>query len=406
MQQKWEPEYADRMQGMQASEIRELLKVIARPDVISFAGGIPDPDLFPRSEIAEAYAHILKDQDAAARALQYSVSEGDPDLRNWIVDHMKTRGVKCTADNILITSGSQQALEFLGKLLISKGDTTLVSAPTYLGALQAFAPSQPNYDSLGFHQSNRSAASYTDAARANGGRVPFAYVVPDFANPTGETLTLQQRQDLLTLAREIDCPIIEDSPYGALRFEGTAVRSLQALDVEACGGIDASRVIYCGSFSKIFTPGLRVGWVCAKAEVISRLTLIKQASDLNSPAINQMVMAELAKTLYDQQVAKTINAYRIKRDAMLAALDTHMPDGVHWTHPEGGMFIWMTLAEGMDTAQLLERAVTEIGVAFVPGHAFFADKSGRNTMRLNYSLPSVAQIETGIAKLANLLREG
>lgn len=403
MQQQWQPEYADRMQGMQASEIRELLKVIARPDVISFAGGIPDPDLFPRSEIAEAYAQILKDKDASARALQYSVSEGDPDLRDWIVGHMAMRGVPCIPDNILITSGSQQALEFIGKLLISKDDTALVAAPTYLGALRAFAPSQPNYDTLGFHQSNRSAASYTEAAHANGGRVPFAYVVPDFANPTGETLTLEQRHDLLTLVRDIDCPIIEDSPYAALRFDGAPVRSLQALDVEACGGIDASRVIYCGSFSKVFTPGLRVGWVCAKADVISRLTLIKQASDLNSPAINQMVMAELAKTLYDQQVAKTIAAYRIKRDAMLAALEAHMPDSIEWTRPEGGMFIWMTLPEGADTAQLLERAVNEIGVAFVPGHAFFADKSGRNTLRLNYSLPSVAQIETGIAKLAGLL---
>ncbi len=400
----WHPDYADRMQGMQASEIRELLKVIAQPDLISFAGGIPDPVLFPREKIAQAYAQILADPDTAARALQYSVSEGEPALRDWIVAHMKTRGVPCAPENILITSGSQQALEFIGKLFLSQHDTALVAAPTYLGALQAFAPNQPSYDMLGFHRSNRSAASYVENARANGGRVSFAYVVPDFANPTGETLTLQQRHDLLDLTREIGCPIVEDSPYAALRFEGAPVRCLQALDIDARGSIDAAQVIYCGSFSKIFTPGLRIGWVCANREVISKLTLIKQAGDLNSPSINQIVMLHLAKTTYDDQVAKTVASYRIKRDAMLAALAKYMPKNILWSRPEGGMFIWMTLPDGTDTAKILERAVKEIGVAYVPGHAFFADKTGRNTLRLNYSLPSVAEIETGIKKLAGLLR--
>jgi DNA-binding transcriptional MocR family regulator len=401
----WQPQFADRMQGMQASEIRELLKLVEQPGIISFAGGIPDPALFPRDEIAAAYASITGDPAQAGRALQYSVSEGDPGLRAWIAAHMTAKGVPCDPGNILITSGSQQALEFIGKLFLSPGDTALVTAPTYLGALQAFAANQPVYDTLGFHHSNRSAQSYIAAAAANGGRPGFAYVVPDFANPTGETLDIAQRTALLDLARQVDCPVIEDSPYSALRFEGDPMRSLQALDIDRCGSINNSRVLSCGSFSKVFTPGLRVGWVCGRRDIITRLTLIKQAGDLNSPAINQMVMLHLAQTLYDRQVEKTVAAYRIKRDAMLTALEKHMPDTVSWTRPRGGMFIWMTLPPEQDTAALLERAVAETGVAFVPGHAFFADKSGRNTLRLNYSLPSIEQIETGIAKLAGLLRD-
>ena len=401
----WQPRFADRMDGMQASEIRELLKIIDQPGIISFAGGIPDPNLFPKSEVAEAYQAILACSQSAEKALQYSISEGDPALRNWLVDHMKKQGVNCTSENILITCGSQQALEFLGRLFISPGDTALVTAPTYLGALQAFSANQPSYDFLPTRCTNRTAGSYKELAKETNSQVSLAYVVPDFANPTGETLSLAERLRLLDLVRGLAIPLVEDSPYGEIRFEGERPASLLALDCQAKGSIEASQVIFCGSFSKIFTPGLRVGWVCASSEIINRLCLIKQASDLNSPAINQKVMAMLAERQFEAQVRKTTSRYKRKRDAMLAALEKHMPAGVNWTKPEGGMFVWVTLPEKLDAAALLELSVQEAGVAFVPGQAFFADKSGKNTLRLSYSLPSLEAIERGIEKLAALLRK-
>ncbi len=400
---RWEPRYSARAARLQASEIRELLKLLERPDVISFAGGIPDPALFPVDAVRTAYAAALADSEAAGRFLQYSVSEGDPELRRWIVGHMATRGVNCSPDNILITNGSQQALEFLGKLLLSPADTALVAAPTYLGALQAFSASEPHYDVLHPEGGNRTTLSYRDVAEAAGGTVKCAYVVPDFANPTGHTLTLDGRRALLTTAAELDIPIIEDAAYAALRYDGNEVAPVQAIDCAGAGSVEASRVIYCGTFSKVFTPGLRVGWVCASQAVIRRLTLIKQASDLNSAAINQAVVLHLAETLFEDQVARARRHYRIKRDAMLTALDRHMPTGTHWTRPDGGLFVWVTLPPHIDAADLLERSVEDVGVAFVPGHAFHADGSGANTMRLSFSLPDIETIGDGIGRLAGLV---
>lgn len=398
----WEPSYASRAARLQASEIRELLKLLEQPNIISFAGGIPDPDLFPKDAVREAYRSVLDDDGQAGRTLQYSISEGDPHLRAWIAGHMASKGVTCTTENILITSGSQQALEFVGKLLLSPSDTALVTAPTYLGALQAFSACEPAYDQLQPVMGNRTAPAYRDTAKAAGGAVKLAYVVPDFANPTGETLTREGRQSLLSLSRELDIPIIEDAAYAALRYDGADIAPVQALDVADTGSIDASRVIYCGTFSKVFTPGLRVGWICASKPIIHRLTLIKQASDLNSAAINQAVMRHLAETRFDDQVAQARRSYRLKRDAMLAALSRHMPEGTQWTEPEGGLFVWVTLPSSINAADLLKRSVAEAGVAFVPGHAFFADGSGTNTLRLSFSLPDVQTIDHGIEKLACL----
>lgn len=400
----WEPSYASRASRLQASEIRELLKLLEQPDIISFAGGIPDPDLFPKDAVREAYHSVLGDDGQAGRILQYSISEGDPQLRAWIAGHMASKGVACTPENILITSGSQQALEFLGKLLLSPSDTALVTAPTYLGALQAFSASEPVYDQLQPAMGNRTASSYRNAAQAAGGAVKLAYAVPDFANPTGETLTLGGRQALLSLARELDIPIIEDAAYTALRYDGAEIAPVQALDVAETGSINASRVIHCGTFSKVFTPGLRVGWICASMPIIHRLTLIKQASDLNSAAINQDVMRHLAETRFDDQVAQARRSYRVKRDAMLAALKKYMPQGTYWTEPEGGLFVWVTLPSSISAADLLKRSVAEVGVAFVPGHAFFADASGTNTLRLSFSLPDVQSIDRGIERLSDLIK--
>tara|TARA_R110000751_G_scaffold259709_3_gene359027 strand:+ start:69903 stop:71162 length:1260 start_codon:yes stop_codon:yes gene_type:complete len=400
----WEPRYAARAARMQASEIRELLKLLDQPDIISFAGGIPDPALFPVEAVSKAYLDVLSDKAQASRVLQYSISEGDPALRAWIVDHMASRGVTCAPGNILITNGSQQALEFLGRLLLSPKDTALVEAPTYLGALQAFSSNEPRYDTLHLGQTNRTPDSYRQAALDAGGDVKFAYVVPDFANPSGETLPLDGRRDLLALAMDLDIPIIEDAAYAALRYDGVDLAPLQALDIASTGSINASRVIYCGTFSKTLTPGLRIGWICASEQLIARLILIKQASDLNSAAINQAVLLRLAETLYDEQVSKARIHYRAKRDAMLAALEKYMPDGVSWTQPDGGLFVWVTLPPDINTSELLKRAVSQARVAFVPGHAFFADGTGTNTMRLSFSLPDIASITQGVHRLSELIR--
>ncbi len=398
----FEPRYASRASRMRASEIRELLKLLEQPGIISFAGGIPDPVLFPVDEARKAYDEALKKPDSAQRLLQYTVSEGDAGLREWIVRHMASLGVPCTPDNILITNGSQQGLEFLGKMLLSPGDTALTMAPTYLGALQAFSAYEPNYDTLGDETSNRSPASYTELAAKNGGAVKFAYLVPDFANPSGETLSRKGRDHLLALARTLDIPVLEDTAYGALRFEGEPIAPIQAIDIAEVGSIEKSRVIYCGTFSKTLTPGLRVGWICASSAIIRRLVLVKQACDLHSPALNQVVMHHMAETVYDQQVEKARDHYRKKRDIMLATLDASMPKGVHWTKPEGGLFIWVTLPEGLDGAELLARAIKDEQVAFVPGKAFYPDGSGANTLRLSFSQPSEEAIREGIARLGRL----
>ena len=400
---EWEPRYASRAERMRASEIRELLKLLDKPGIVSFAGGIPDPALFPVREAQAAYTAVLGDAALAGSALQYSVSEGYLPLRQWIVRHMGSLGVACDEDNVVVTSGSQQALEFLGRLLLSPGDTALVMAPTYLGALQAFSASEPRYDELRPEDGNRTPQSYADGAAAAGGRVKFAYVVPSFANPTGETLSLAARNRLLDLAAELDIPIIEDSAYAMLRFEGESLPPIQALEVARRGSIDEARSIYCGTFSKVLSPGLRVGWIVAPKPLIRRLVLIKQASDLNNSTINQIVMHRMAEAVYGRQVEAACGHYRRRRDAMLGALARHMPAGAEWTRPNGGLFVWLRLPERCDGAELLKRAVREEGIAFVPGAAFYFDGRGRNTVRLSYSLPSEAQIEDGIARLAKLI---
>lgn len=397
-----EPRYARRAERMKASEIRELLKLVDRPGVISFAGGIPDPHLFPAEEAAKAYAAALA--CSAATALQYSVSEGYAPLIRWIAAHMTRLGVPATPENIVVTSGSQQGLDFMGRLLVNPNDTALVAAPTYLGALQAFSAYEPRYDTLPVERGDHSPRSYRDEAAAAGGDVKLAYVVPDFANPTGQTMPLEARRGLLKLAEALAIPVLEDSAYHALRFDVAALPSLQALDVARAGSLDASRVVYLGTFSKTVAPGLRIGWICASRRLIRRLVLIKQASDLNVSVINQMAMTHLVERQYDALVAAAIARYRVKRDAMLEALEAHMPGSVRWTRPDGGLFVWMTLPEGMSSEGLLQRAIREVGVAFVPGRAFFHDGGGANTIRLSYSLPEASEIVEGVRRLSSLFQ--
>lgn len=399
----WEDIFASRASRLKASEIRELLKLLDQPDIISFAGGIPDPALFPTDEVKAAFSDIFS-SDTQDAALQYSVSEGYAPLREWIAEEMGKLGIPCDIDNIIITSGSQQALDYLGKLFLSPKDTALVTWPTYLGALGAFNAYEPSFDRL-LDRSNRTAQSYRDAATEAGGKVKFAYMSVDFANPTGETLSASVREDVLDLAEALDIAIIEDAAYQSLRYDGEAVAPILAMDIARHGHIDQTRTLYCGTFSKTLAPGLRVGWVCGAQSVISRLVLMKQASDLHSSTINQIAIADVAAKGFDRQVQKIRSAYRVRRDHMLAALAANMPEGVSWTRPEGGMFIWITLPEDMDGAALLEHSLKTQKLAFVPGQAFFADRSGSNTIRLSFSLADEATIEEGVKRLGILLRE-
>lgn len=398
----WPKLFATRAERMKASEIRELLKLLDQPDVISFAGGIPDPALFPAKAFSDALAQSLEG-DQAGLALQYSVSEGYLPLRQWLAERMASLGVKCTADNIVITTGSQQALDFLGKLFLSPGDTALVGWPTYLGALQAFNAYEPRYDRLS-PMGNRAPADFAQAAEAAGGKVKFAYLSADFANPTGETVTREARERVLDLAEALGIPVIEDAAYQSLRYEGEEIPPILALDIARNGDIEKTRTLYCGSFSKTLAPGLRVGWVCGATPVIQKLVLTKQAADLHSSTLNQMAIHKVAVADFPGQVARIKKAYQSRRDAMLTALETHMPSGVSWTHPDGGMFVWITLPETFDGAELLAECLKSERVAFVPGKAFFADGSGTNTIRLSFSRMAEMDIAEGVARLGRVLR--
>lgn len=398
----WKEIFATRMSRMKASEIRELLKLLDQPDIISFAGGIPDPDLFPTQAFQAALGDALSPANQST-ALQYSVSEGYAPLRDWLADHMGGLGIPCTRDNILITSGSQQALDYVGKLLLSPNDTALLGWPTYLGALGAFNAYEPHFDRLDPH-ANRLAQDYADTAAAQGGRVKFAYMSVDFANPTGETLDRKARENILDLADDLDIAVIEDAAYQALRYDGDAIPPMLALEIERKGDIDACRTLYCGSFSKTLAPGLRVGWVCGPSHVITQLVLMKQAADLHTSTLNQMAINTVARNTFEDHTAKLRKTYSARRDAMLAALEAHMPDGVSWTKPEGGMFVWVTLPRDMDGAALLQASLETQRVAFVPGQAFHADRSGANTLRLSFSLADEAEIEEGIKRLAAAVR--
>ncbi|MDO9338325.1 MAG: PLP-dependent aminotransferase family protein [Caulobacter sp.] len=397
----WAARFSDRMSRVHASEIRELLKLLDQPDILSFAGGIPDPGLFPADRIQAAYDRAFARPDTARQALQYSVSEGYLPLRQWIAARMARDGVACEEHNIMLTAGSQQALDLLGKLFLSRGDTVMVARPTYLGALGAFNAYEPAYLDL----PEGALSDGLDPAALMAGRAPqpLGYFVPDFANPTGQSLTLDDRTALLDLAGALDMTLIEDAAYRELRFEGEAVPTLLALDVARCGSIEAARTLFCGTFSKTLSPALRIGWVCGPRAVIEKLVLLKQGADLHVSTINQMVAHGVVCEGYDQHLGTLRAAYGAKAAVLLAALERHMPPGVTWSRPQGGMFVWVTLPDGMDGKVLLEQALAEERVAFVPGEPFFAEVPAANAIRLSYSLPSAAQIEDGAARLARLI---
>ena len=388
----WAARFSDRMARVRASEIRELLKLLDQPDILSFAGGIPDPGLFPAQEIQNGYQAVLADPVLSRQALQYSVSEGYLPLRQWIAERMTRDGMPCEPHNIMLTAGSQQALDLIGKLFVSPGDPVVVARPTY----QAFNGYEPAYRDL----PDGALAAPADVDLPQGA---LGYFVPDFANPTGVSLTLAERETLLALADRLDMTLVEDAAYRELRFIGEATPTVLSLDIARSGGIDNARTMFLGTLSKTLSPALRIGWVCGPKAVIEKLVLLKQGADLHVSTINQMVAHRAVSEGYDQHLHRLRGAYGHKARVMLAALDKTMPKGVTWSHPEGGMFVWIDLPEGIDGAALLARAIAEERVAFVPGAPFFAEVQRANAIRLSYSLPTDDQIEEGVQRLARLI---
>ncbi|GAB4541950.1 MAG: PLP-dependent aminotransferase family protein [Anaerolineales bacterium] len=403
MQTPWEYRYAHRTKRMGSSVIRELLKLTEQPDIISFAGGLPAPEVFPVKEFQAACNVVLENQ--GARALQYSTTEGYLPLREMIARHNARYSVQVTADNIMITSGSQQALDFIGRLFINRGDYVVVESPTYLGALQAWNAYGAQYISVPSDEHGMIVDKLEEALRVG---PKFIYILPNFQNPSGSTLSIERRKRLITLADQYGVPIVEDDPYGQLRYEGEHVPSVATLDSryrEEKDGVYTGNVIYLSTFSKLLAPGLRLAWVIAPPEVIRKLVMTKQAADLHTSSFNQYVAHEVAKGGFLDEHVKVIRAtYKERRDVMLEMMDEMFPQEVKWIKPQGGMFLWGVLPEQIDAAEVLKTAL-ERKVAFVPGAAFHPNGGGKNTMRLNFSFSSPDTIREGITRLGATLKE-
>jgi 2-aminoadipate transaminase len=401
----WTEQYAARTDGMGGSVIREILKLTQQPDIISFAGGLPAPELFPVEQVASATQRMLEKQ--GSEALQYSTTEGYPPLRELIAGIMCRLGITCSPDNVLITSGSQQALDLIGKVLIDPGDRILVEEPTYLGALQAWNLYRADYVTVPNDDDGMQPDPLARILRE--GRVKFIYALPNFQNPSGTTMSYERRVELIRLAEEHGVPIVEDDPYGQLRFEGEHEPPLIALDAEtrlsaAQARLAEGNVIYLSTFSKIMAPGFRVAWIVGPRDVIGQLVRAKQGADLHTSTINQMVVYETAKDGFLEQHIETIKrVYRERRDLMLGLMEELFPPGVTWTHPKGGLFLWVRLPAGMDSTALLKKAV-EAKVAFVPGGPFHPRGGGENTLRMNFSNATDEQIEAGMKRLADVIR--
>jgi len=401
MQTLWDHRFAQRTQRMKSSAIRELLKLTEDPEIISFAGGLPAPDVFPVEEFVQACTKVLRENGATA--LQYGATEGYTPLLEMIARHTSRLGIDVTPANIMITSGSQQALDLLGKVFINHGDRILVESPTYLGALQAW---------------NIYGAEYVTTRSDNDGIVTdelegalrtgpkFIYVLPNFQNPTGVTIPLERRMKIIELADHYGVPIVEDDPYGQLRFDGEDIPAIEVLDSQKHhnGQCYSGNVIYLSTFSKTLAPGIRLAYVIAPPEVIRKLVMAKQGADLHTATFNQMVAYEVSRGGFlDRHIQHIREVYRYRRDVMLDTLAEHMPEGVQWTHPQGGLFLWATLPESMNSIDLFREAVKR-KVAFVPGESFYPCGGGHNTMRLNFSNATPEKINEGISRLAEVIK--
>ncbi len=381
---------SQRAQKLTSSVIREILKITERPEVTSFAGGLPSPDTFPVDRVLASTQSILT--MAPTPALQYGPTEGYMQLREWIAARHSTGSVRIDPADVLVTTGSQQALDLLGKTLIDPGSRVLVETPTYLGALQAFSLSEPTFVSVPSNenglQPERLTPEILDGAR-------FMYCLPNFQNPTGRRLPVAQREQLAKIAVDAGLLVVEDDPYGALSYSGDVLPSLKSMMPE--------NVVYLGSFSKVLTPGLRVGYLIAPQALHRKLVQAKQAADLHTPSFTQRIVYECIKDGFLETHIPTIRQlYSQRCQVMLDAMQEHFPRGVTWNRPEGGMFIWVNLPSGMDAVELLQKAIAE-NVAFVPGAPFFANEPQRNTLRLSFVTVSPERIQRGIAVLGALI---
>ncbi|QTD47464.1 PLP-dependent aminotransferase family protein [Ottowia testudinis] len=388
---------AERAHAMNPSAIREILKVTERPGILNFAGGLPSPETFPVDAMRAACATVLAEGSAVARpSLQYASSEGLPELRAWIAAELAKQGATVSPDQVLITTGSQQGLDLIAKVLIDKGSRLLVESPTYLGALQAFTPMQPAVESIESDSGGVSASALREALQ-KGERPRFIYLLPNFQNPTGRTMDEARRQAVIAVCREHGLPIVEDNPYGELWFDQPPPKPLLARWPEG--------VVYLGSFSKILAPGLRLGYIVAPPALYPKLLQAKQAADLHTPGFNQRVVAEVIKDGFLDRHVPTIRArYHAQRDAILAALARELgPTGAEWTQPVGGMFVWVRLPDGLNAQALLPKAV-DAGMAFVPGAPFYAGAPDVRTLRLSFVTSTPAQIDQGMAALGQVVR--
>jgi len=376
---------------MMSSIIREILKLALQPDIISFAGGMPAAELFLIREFEEACQYVLTHD--GVRALQYGTTEGYPPLKQYLVEKMKEYDVPAEQENILLVNGSQQALDLIGKIFINPGDVVLTEGPTYLGAIQAFRAYQARLVTIPLDEEGIQTGKLEEALERH--PVKFIYVLPNFHNPAGVTMTLERRLKLVELAARYGVFIVEDDPYGELRFEGQDITPLVVLHKE--------NVLYLSTFSKTLSPGIRLGWIVAPSKIIAKLVQAKQGSDLHTSTFVQMVTNDICQRGILRSHVKTIReVYRERRDAMLAAMERHFPPGVTWTRPQGGLFLWVQVPEHIDTTEFLNLALQE-KVAFVPGRAFYPDDDGQNAMRLTFATADPERIEEGIKRLERAL---
>lgn len=394
---KWSDLYSERASLMKSSAVRDLFIVASRPDIISLAGGMPCTSYYDYEEIVDVVRHMMKKEGSAA--LQYGSSEGHIGLKELIADFLNEEGIKVDIDEMIITDGAQQGLELLGKIFINAGDKILVEGPTYVGAIQAFGSYQADFVSIPLDNDGLDVEKLEqklEEMKRNKERAKFLYIVPNFHNPAGVTLAQRRREKILELSKEYNLLIIEDNPYGRVRFEGEDIPSLRSKD---------ENVILLGTFSKMFSPGFRLGWVIAPLPIIEKLNYAKQAANLCSSSFTQRCVEEyLAHHPWRMHLHNLIDIYRGRRDAMLKALTEFFPEDSSWTEPNGGLFVWATLPRFIDTTEMLAEAINE-KVAYVPGKAFYPNDQGQNCMRLNFSYPEEDQIHEGIKRLSRVIKQ-
>ena len=396
----WTTHLATRTAGMKGSAIRELLKLTQQPDIISFAGGLPAPEFFPLREVEEACSYVLRTE--GGRALQYSTSEGLLPLREFLAGSMRKYGIPAAPNNVLLTNGSQQALDIIGKVFISRGEYIITSSPTYLGAIQAWNAYGARYHSVNLDNDGMVVDEVEQAYNkvlAESGKPPkFIYVLPNFHNPAGTTLSLARREQLAEIATRLDLVVIEDDPYGQLRYEGEALPPICTLIPE--------RTVYLGTFSKTLTPGLRLGWLVCAEDLMQWMVRAKQGADLHTGTFVQYVANDICQRGFLKvHVQRLQRIYKERRDTMLDALSEFWPQECSWTHPQGGLFLWAQLPSSINTSDLLDKALQE-KVAYVPGVSFFPNGDGGfNAMRLNFSYSSPEVIVEGIKRLGTILKQ-